>query len=330
MICYRRGHPDRAFEWAEHALRILEGVDAPSEKAQALNLLGVLYRVRGKLEWAADCCQRSALLYEQIGNSYKAAAAHNGLGVIAFERDDWPGADTAYCRALNLQEASEDAFGQAFTHSNLADLYWRQGRLEEALAHAQTGLQIAERIGAGYPQALACENLGAIHLRQGASGAVAREHLDTSWQLLQEHDIQDLRSEVQSLLAETYLRDKPLDEAESAAKCALDIALEQESPVDEGVARRTLAWVYAAQGDREGSIHELEASQAILEGKSQYEKARTLKELAARYAPDATRRVQAQDSLRHAIAIFRTLGAGLDLDQARALWTKLGFGDPIP
>jgi tetratricopeptide (TPR) repeat protein len=73
---------------------------------------------------------------------------------------------------------------------------------------------------------------------------------------LEENGIQELRSEVQSLLAEAYLREGRVDEAERAAQRALEIALEQESPLDEGVARRVLGQVYRAWGDREtGAEH---------------------------------------------------------------------------
>jgi tetratricopeptide (TPR) repeat protein len=256
IIDARQGRLDQAFAWAERALRGVEDKGAPAEEAQACNLMGVVYRARGQLARAAECCQRSAELYEALNNPLKAAAAYSNLGVIAFERDDWPEAEVAYQKALKLQESTDDAYGQATTRCNLADLYWRRGRLEEALAQAQVGLQLAEGIKSDYLQALAHQNLGAVYLRQGEPDPVPREHLETSWRLLEENGIQELRSEVQSLLAEAYLREGQVGEAERAARRALEIALEQESPLDEGVARRVLGQVYRARGDREtGAEH---------------------------------------------------------------------------
>jgi tetratricopeptide (TPR) repeat protein/class 3 adenylate cyclase len=251
IVDVRQGRPEQTFAWAKKAWLAVEGKGALAEEAHASNLLGVAYRARGQLDRAAECCKRSAELYETINNPLKAAAAYNGLGVVAFESDDWSGAETAYQRALKLQESTDDAYGQATTHCNLADLYWRRDRLEEALDHAQTGLRLAEEIRSDYMKALAHENLGAVYLRQGKSGRVAREHLEISWCLLEEHDIQELRSEVQSLLAEAYLQEGRVDEAEQAAGRALETALEQESPLDEEMARRVLEQVYRVRGDRE-------------------------------------------------------------------------------
>jgi adenylate cyclase len=250
IIDARQGRLDQAFVGAERALRAIEGADELAEEAQASNLLGVLYRSRGQLDKAAECCRRSAELYESIHNPLKAAAAYSNLGVVAFERDDWPGAEMAYRQSLKLQESTDDAYGQSTTHCNLADLLWRLGRLEEALTHAQTGLRLASELDADYVRALAHLNLGAIYLRRGESEQIVREHLEISWRLLEKGDVHELRSEVQSLLAEAYLREARIDEAEHAARRALKIALEQESSLDEEMARRILDQVHQARGNQ--------------------------------------------------------------------------------
>jgi class 3 adenylate cyclase/tetratricopeptide (TPR) repeat protein len=324
IIDVRQGRLDQAFTWAERALRAAEGKRALAEEAQASNLMGVLYRARGELERAAECCQRSAELYEAINNPLKAAAAYSNLGVVALERDDWSQAEAAECQALKLQASTGDAYGQATLHCNLADLYWRPGRLAEALDHAQAGLRLAQEIGSAYLQALAHENLGIVYLRQGASGPVAREHLTASWRLLEENDIQELRSEVQSWLTEAHLRAGRLDKAKGAAQRALEIALEQASPLSEGVARRALGRVYRAQGDSKQAERELRISQEVLEAEGRrYEVGRTLRELAALYAEDEARRAEARAALERALAIFEQLGAGLDLEEAQTLIEEL-------
>jgi len=251
IIDARQGRLEQAFAWAERALRAVEDKGALAEEAHACNLLGVLYRSQGQLDRAAECCRRSAELYETVNNPLKAAAAYSNLGVVAFELDDWPGAEAVYRQALKLQESTDDSYGQATTHCNLSDLYWRRGRLDQALDHARTGLRLAKELDSDYLQALAHENLGAVYLRQGKSGRVSREHLETSWRLLEENDIYELRSEVQSLLAEAHMREGRVNEAEQAALRALEIALEQESPLDEETARRVLEQVYRTRDDRE-------------------------------------------------------------------------------
>jgi predicted ATPase/class 3 adenylate cyclase len=319
IIDARQGRLDQAFAWAERALRAVEGRGVLAAEAQACNLMGVLHRSRGQLDWAAGCCRRSAELYETVKNPLKAAAAYSNLGVVAFEMDDWRGADAAYRRALKLQESTGDAYGQATTHCNLADLYWRLGRLDEAQDHTQAGLRLAEELESDYLQALAHENLGVVYLRQGVSGPVPREHLEISWRLLEKSDVQELRSEVQSLLAEAYLQEGRVNEAARAARLALEIALEQESPLDQGVARRVLGQVYRARGDREKVEAEMQASLEALErAGSRYETACTLKELATLRGEDETQQAEARAARERALAIFEELGAGLDMEEGQA------------
>jgi tetratricopeptide (TPR) repeat protein/class 3 adenylate cyclase len=320
IIDARQGRPDQALVWAERALRAIEGKRALAEEAQACNLMGVLCRSQGQLDLAAQYCQHSAELYETLNNPLKAAAAYNNLGVVAFDRDDWPGAEVAGRQALKLQETTDDAYGQATTHCNLADLYWRLGQLENAEAHAQAGLRLAQALDSAYLQALAHENLAIVFLRQKKSGRDPLEHLLTSCRLLEENDIQELRSEVQSLLAEAYLREKQLDEAARAAQQALAIAVQQKAQLDEGVARRMLGRVQNAQGDQQGAESELQASLEVLEcAGRRYETGRTLKELAALYAQDKAQHTERHVALQRAIAIFKELGAGLDLKETQAL-----------
>jgi tetratricopeptide (TPR) repeat protein len=196
--------------------------------------------------------------------------------------------------------------------------------LEEALAQAQVGLQLAEEIKSDYLQALAHQNLGAVYLRQGEPDPVPREHLETSWRLLEGNGIQELRSEVQSLLAEAYLREGQVDEAERAARRALEIALEQESPLDEGVARRVLGQVYRARGDREEAEVELRTSlDSLGRAGTRYEMGRTLKDLVALCAEDKGRHTEARAALDQALAIFKELGARLDLEEVQALGREL-------
>lgn len=320
IIDARQGRLDEAFTWAMRALQAIEGRDAPAEEAQAFNLMGLLCRAEEQLDMAAQYCQHSAKLYEALNNPLKAAAAYNNLGVVAFDRDDWRGAETADLEALKLQESTDDAYGQATTHCNLADPYRCLGRLEDAEAHAQTGLRLAQSIGAAYLQALAHENLAAVLLRQREPRQDPLEHLTTSWRLLEENNIQELRSEVQGLLAEAYLRKGRLEEAEQAARLALAIAEGRKALLDEGVARRVLGRAYSAQGDWHKAKSELLTSLDVLvRAGRRYETGRTLKELAALYAQNEARRAEGQAALQKAIAIFKELDAGLDLKEAQAM-----------
>ena len=89
-------------------------------------------------------------------------------------------------------------------------------------------------------------------------------------------------------------------------------ALEQE-----GIALQVLGTVHASRGETAGALGALERSREILRGTSErQELARTLAALARAYRalpPGDARRSEADQLVAEAVAIFRELGAELDL-----------------
>ena len=90
----------------------------------------------------------------------------------------------------------------------------------------------------------------------------------------------------------------------------------------EGIALQVLGTVHAIRGETAESLTALERSREILRGTSErHELARTLASLARGYLtlpPDDSRRSDAQPLLAEAEAIFRELGADLDLVRLEA------------
>jgi tetratricopeptide (TPR) repeat protein len=334
LIEVRRGQPEAALIWAQKASRLSREASEESstlaasqtsvvtgivEEAQANNLLGVVLRARGDLGRAAEHCSRSAELYEVLGHQRGMATAYGNLATITFEQERWSEAEAAYKQALAMHQDTGNRHGEAMVLCNLADTYYHQGWLEEAVTCVQAGLHLAtETLEVPFLQVLAHETAGIICLAQGDEEA-AYQHLITGLGLAEAHDIQEWLVLIQIPLAEIHLKRGHLDEAQRVGEAALDQAIAQGSEVKQGVARRVLGRIYQAQGMPEQAEAELTASLSLMAGQGRYELARTQAALAELYLEDRTKIKEGQVMLQQAITIFQELGAALDLRNARSL-----------
>lgn len=88
----------------------------------AQNNLGVVLEQRGELEPAISCYRQA------LRDNPRYLEAHNNLGNVLAAAGNWPEAETEFLSALHLSPANAAVLG------NLADNYFRQGKIREAFA----------------------------------------------------------------------------------------------------------------------------------------------------------------------------------------------------
>jgi tetratricopeptide (TPR) repeat protein len=137
------------------------GREARLETARIRNLLGDLYRER-------DDYARSRRLYqaaldtreELLGRrSLPAAESLNGLGLVAYETEDWKAAEALFLEALAVRKqapaAGEGRLGYAETLNNLGLLAIDQGRLPQAARYLEEALAAYRRLlGEDHPRSV--------------------------------------------------------------------------------------------------------------------------------------------------------------------------------
>lgn len=184
---YRLGDANSAVHLGELALRLARNlpnkIDSQREMAQACQLLGAAYELRGELHKSAQYEQRALELYRSFRDRRGEAAMLNNQGVGAFVRGDYQAALRRYEEALRVAReigshervtvflsnlgGARAALGQfqaaeadlrqvlervgtakthylPLTHVFLAEALLGQGRLQEACESAQTGLRLAQ------------------------------------------------------------------------------------------------------------------------------------------------------------------------------------------
>ena len=93
-----------------------------------------LEKFEAALESATDDSERQALIYNDMGVTYK-------------QLDDYTAAHDALDKAMNLFEAQEDYKGLAQTVGNRATVYEAEGELEDAVEHYRASAAKLEELG---------------------------------------------------------------------------------------------------------------------------------------------------------------------------------------
>lgn len=174
-LLHRLGRPEEAREASERALE--GGVEA---RAEALNTLGLLARVRGDFTTALDHFNRSAALFLTLGDQLRWVGALNNVAMTRFEMGQ--DAEEAFREALELVQ--DNAALKARIYLNLGRIYEKQHAFAKAIAVYLDCARLAEDSQIMSTAARAWNNLGVIYHQQSLSEQ-AREAYEKALRLAQ-------------------------------------------------------------------------------------------------------------------------------------------------
>jgi predicted ATPase len=312
LINVKQGNLDEAFDWANKALI--------HESAQAHNLLAVLHRTRGELAVALAHCDRCIELSRESDDLINLSKGYTNRGVILVDLNRLQEAVDAYQQALELLIDTGDAYVHAMTLGNLADVLRYMGDLEAAYGYAKLALEESKILESDFDIAFAHLNLGEVLLEEGKPRKARKEHLQVGLDYLKKHEIWDLLAQAERDIAQSYLDEGLLEEAEISARKAVSAASEPLSWSDLGEAQRILGQVLCGQGNMEEGEKLLEKSVKVLEEHgSRYALAQTYLALAELLSSEVERLEEAKLALDKAINICDELGALLCIDRAQLL-----------
>jgi tetratricopeptide (TPR) repeat protein len=225
-----------------------------------------------------------------------------------------------HAKALAIRERIGDPHGIGTSRNNLAQIELDRGILDEAAADFTAALARWSSIGYAAGVALARTGLGITAVRRG-DAQTGRRELQQAIEEWGQLGSRTYQSETERYLAEAFL---PTDPAAALkwAKRSLATARAMRAVDAEGIALQVLGVVHASRGETADSFTALERSREILRGTSErQELARTLAALSRAYRalpPGDGRRSEADQLVAEAAAIFRELGAELDLRRLAA------------
>jgi len=320
-VLHRQGKDDQAIDWCQRSLDIASQVETREGQqviGRVLYLLGLICTRRGDLRYAVQLCRQSVSVYQQIDDLAGQANASLNLGIAYDEQGDWDQASEAYHKSLTIEQEIGDIYHQAMSTNNLAEIYLKRGDWAQAASLYEQSRAIWEQIGVPWGEATTLSNLAQVHLYQG-NWPEAYTCLSRSEALFAEVGSQEYQPELERRWGELFLKTGKLDEALEHTRRSIELAIEQSTPLEEGMSRRMLGQVHLARNEWELARAALRHSLQILDGLNEYEAAKTKLSLARAMIETGLTTDEARAYLAQAIQTFEKLGAQADLAEAQTL-----------
>lgn len=136
-LCRDLSKYDEADEYYNEAFNLIRELDAGGSESHGTTLInyGTCLGNQGKYEEATAIFNEAASVLASLGlgNDYRMAALYNNMSWIAQEQEKMEDASDYLNKALLLLKGIPESDGeQAASYTNLANLYWAQGLLEES------------------------------------------------------------------------------------------------------------------------------------------------------------------------------------------------------
>ena len=241
LLEFRSGAYDAARATLTEAVEIAERSGAADVLAEPLKLLGNVANNVGDLRGAEELYQRARAAYERAEDLLGIADVRNNLAMLYRRSARTDEAIAEYHAIIEIRERAGHVWGLAVAENNLGEAYRTAGGPAASIAHYERSLALLERIGEPVYAAIALMNIGAARTEAGDAFAGREAIREAERRMLALGGTKSLPSVYRDLAA-AELALGDLDAAAAAATRALDFARRAG-------ARQTGAQVQRIQGE---------------------------------------------------------------------------------
>lgn len=231
------GHPRKAIQAHQAALATSDILDDDAGRAEALDLLGTVHYLSGDMQASASYFEQAITLYRRIADQ-RGLTSSLALSILTagnLDTETVPASmDALWHWRGHMTESLEIAqnigwrAGEAFALNMSAGTLGVRGEYGGALANAERGREIAERIGHRQWLASASYALGWLHLEL-LQYEEAERYLTTALRLGEELRSEFWRSNSTAGLASAYLARGKYDDADALLDCRGEISYPPQS-----------------------------------------------------------------------------------------------------
>lgn len=214
---YRWAYPDSTIKFAGQAFDLGKELKLKKDIAEPLNFIGVAYNYKGDRINAYDFYNQALKISIEQKDSSQTAYSNNNLGRLFFEQGILSRSYEHFIRSLAIFEAIRDSSGLAYTYQSLANLYKLQKDFKKAESNYLKAYRMRLSIANTRDIMSALAQLGRLYQDNGdhvtalyylhkadSAGKVIRDEINLA--------------EIKTLISDSYLDQKRLNEAE--AMCA--------------------------------------------------------------------------------------------------------------
>ena len=184
--CHRRlENLDRALEFAQQALHLKEELGDRGEMGNTHNQLGLIYWERAEYPAAIEHLNQAIEIASSVGDHELEGSALNNLGLVWDEKGDHLRALEHYQHALEVNRDAHFERGESDALGDIGGVYLLLGRFREAIPYYQQAFEISQRLGLKPSSSL---DLGNMALCLAGTGDVdgALENFDRALEIAHE------------------------------------------------------------------------------------------------------------------------------------------------
>ena len=163
---YRNIDPQKAIEYGEEALKIIDNIDDEIEKAHFFNHLAWAYKNINEFNKAREYTERGRECAISIDSSGLEAYALNTLGSIYLAENQYDKALENFLSALRIQEEKNDRASIASTMNNIGLIFFSTGDYNKSIEYISQALEIWEELGQKRSVAIAKQNIANVYSSQ--------------------------------------------------------------------------------------------------------------------------------------------------------------------
>ena len=221
---YRWAYPDSTIYFASQAYELGKNLQLAKGLAEPLNFIGVAYNYKGDRIQAYDFYDQALKTSTLQKDSGQIAYSNNNLGRLFFEQGVLSRSYEYFIRSLAIFEAIDDSTGLAYTYQSLANLYKIQRDFEKAENHYLKAFRMRISLGNTRDIMSALGQIGRLYQDNNEHDkALTYLHkADSAGRII--HDEINL-AEVKTLIANSYLHQNRLDDAEKICREGLEVIL---------------------------------------------------------------------------------------------------------
>ena len=234
-------------------------------------------------------------------NHHSYAGVLDTLGMVYVTHGDFALADAFYGRSIDAKLRHDDRPGLALTYGQIGRLFLEWGDLDGARTYFEKDLSVCWSISDIFGEAKMYNHQGQVELERGAP-LQALAYLDESVARGEQNGWTDLEAYARKDRGRAYLALQRLDDAEADGRRAEELFRNRDFAEGTFHARRVLALVQAARGQRGDAERGLRDAATFFAGQQEYaEAARTWLELAGVQRRGGSPAPLATHSLRQAL-----------------------------
>ena len=146
--CHRKlENLDKALEFAQQALTMKQDLGDRDEIGKTHNQLGLIYWERAEYPAAIQHLKQAIEIASSISDKELEGSARNNLGLVFDERGDYKQSLEQYQHALELHRSTHFERGEGDTLGNIGGVYLLLGKFRDALPYYQQASVISDRLG---------------------------------------------------------------------------------------------------------------------------------------------------------------------------------------